>query len=191
MHCELQGLGLSLLPSRFQIWLEFARSPVGFVYLASAALPSWHSSKLMSPSMGETESPMKLNDPSSQISIDSKGDVGLGVIQGALWTRQLQVQLELIQAKVQFPPAGPIFKKDLLWSLRETRRVRQGQGNDTKKVVVVQQCFIPTSRVHDFITGMENTKDGISCKFVKIRTKPAKGEKNFLATETAAHDITR
>jgi hypothetical protein len=134
-----------------------------------------------------------MTDPSKQVLVDSKCAPDVGVIPDSLWKgqSQLQVQLQLLQSKVQFPPDGLIFVQDLLWSLRETRRVRQGQGKDTKKVVVVQQCFIPSSRVKDFIMGMENTKHGVTCKFVKIRTQPAKAEKKFLATESTANEVTR
>ena len=36
---------------------------------------------------------------------------------------------------------------------------------EKKKSHVVQQCFVPTSRVHDFIEGMQCGRDGAQCRF--------------------------
>jgi len=55
--------------------------------------------------------------------------------------------------------------------------------------VLVKQCFIPTTKIEDFIHRMENSNGGVLYKYVKIRMKPSKGEIVFDAIESTPKDI--
>ena len=71
-----------------------------------------------------------------------------------------RLQLQAIEDCVQNPPAGVFGPRDLRWEL-EYRHPR----GEHKKSHVVQQCFVPTDRVQDFIDGMQCGREGAQCRF--------------------------
>ena len=70
------------------------------------------------------------------------------------------IQLRAIEDSVQNPPAGVFGPRDLKWEV-EYRAPR----GEHKKAHVVQQCYVPSSRVADFIEGMQCGKEGAQCRF--------------------------
>ena len=78
--------------------------------------------------------------------VDSKDD-SFDIDVGAYDIHKLQVQA--IEERVQNPPPGTFGLSELRWEL-EYRPPK----DEHKKSHIVQQCFVPTSRVHDFIEGM-------------------------------------
>jgi hypothetical protein len=108
-----------------------------------------------------------------------------------LYKGQFLEHLQQIEAQVQHPPAGLICKADLLWQLRETHRSRPLPDNTKKRAVVVEQCFIPTSRTDDFIRGMETGGGVAPSKYVKIRTQPEKTRSSAYATSSTPKEVTR
>ena len=65
-----------------------------------------------------------------------------------------------IEERVQNPPAGIVGPRDLRWDV-----VYRPPRGEHKRAHVVQQCYIPTDRVTDFIQGMECGREGAQCKF--------------------------
>ena len=71
-----------------------------------------------------------------------------------------KIQLEIIKDRVRVPPPRVFGPRDLKWDLE----YRPPRG-EHKKSHVVQQCFIPTDRVQDFIQGMQCGREGAQCRF--------------------------
>lgn len=70
------------------------------------------------------------------------------------------LQLQQIEDLVQEPPPGVFGARDLRWELE----YRPPRG-EHKKSHLVQQCYIPTSRVGDFVDGMQCGREGTQCRF--------------------------
>ena len=91
-----------------------------------------------------------------------------------VYRERFKISLEMIEKKLQTPPPGIIRQGDLMWNMREIL-LRRVDGNlereRERKSIVAQQCFIPTSRVQDFIHGMENGNNSITSKYVRRRTR--------------------
>ena len=66
----------------------------------------------------------------------------------------------IIEEAVQNPPPGAFGPGDVNWALE--RRPPRGKH---RRRHVVQHCYVPTSRVDNFIAGMQNGKDGAQCTF--------------------------
>ena len=65
-----------------------------------------------------------------------------------------------IERSVQHPPTGVFGRRDLLRAIEfKARHGKFGQNS------VVQQCFIPTNRVRDFVGGMQCGKEGTQCLY--------------------------
>lgn len=71
-----------------------------------------------------------------------------------------RLQLLGIEEGVQSPPPGILGPRDLRWDV-----VYRPPRGEHKKSHVVQQCYIPTDRVQDFIEGMQCGREGAQCKF--------------------------
>ncbi|KAG0618725.1 hypothetical protein M758_4G088100 [Ceratodon purpureus] len=71
-----------------------------------------------------------------------------------------RLQLQAIEDRVQDPPLGIFGPRDLRWDLEYCP-----PRGEHKKSHVVQQCFVPTDRVQDFIEGMQCGREGAQCKF--------------------------
>lgn len=90
--------------------------------------------------------------------------------------------LATIERSVQDPPMGTFTSRALLWVLQ--RRARRGKYG---KNLVVQQCYIPTSRVPDFVAGMQSGKDGAQCVFRETKEKPKVEAQERGGPRTALH----
>ena len=79
-----------------------------------------------------------------------------------------------IERSVQNPAEGPFGTRDLTWT-PEFRARRGKHGRDC----VVQQCYIPATRIPDFIAGVQSGKEGTQCVFreTKENHKRAKDAK--------------
>ena len=71
-----------------------------------------------------------------------------------------KLQLLDIEERVQNPPPGIVGPRDLRWDV-----VYRPPRGEHKRAHVVQQCYIPTDRVQDFIEGMQCGREGAQCKF--------------------------
>jgi hypothetical protein len=70
------------------------------------------------------------------------------------------LQLKAIEDSVQNPPEGMFGPRDLKWELE----YRPPRG-EHKKAHLVQQCYVPSCRVQDFIEGMQCGREGAQCRF--------------------------
>lgn len=68
--------------------------------------------------------------------------------------------LREIEQSLQTPSAGAFGMRDLKWTL-EFRARRGKNGKDQH----VKQCYIPASRIQDFITGVQSGTEGTQCVF--------------------------
>ena len=96
------------------------------------------------------------------VCVDSKGSVRADV-HCDVDLRNVDIhkqQLLGIEDRVQCPPPGIFGPRDLKWDVE----YRPPRG-EHKKSHVVQQCFIPTNRVADFIEGMQCGREGAQCNF--------------------------
>ncbi len=75
----------------------------------------------------------------------------------------LQEAITAIERNVRHPAPGPWGAGDVEWRMLE--RTQRGSHGKTP---VVQQCYVNSDRVNDFVAGMEGAKGGISCKYVVI-----------------------
>ena len=89
-------------------------------------------------------------------------------IKDVQWT-----QVHTFDKEVQDPPPSPIPPFALMWQVQILHMCR-GKQKDEPVKQNVRQCLIPTSKVMDFISGMENGKGGFQCKFVKVQRKVQK-----------------
>ena len=71
-----------------------------------------------------------------------------------------KLQLQAIEERIQNPPPGIYGPRDLRWELH----YRPPRG-EHKKSHIVQQCYVLTSRVPDFIEGMQCGREGAQCRF--------------------------
>lgn len=68
--------------------------------------------------------------------------------------------VEIIEGGVQNPPPDVFSRGDVNWALR-----RQAPRGKHQRRHVMQHCYVLTSKVHNFITGMQNGKYGVQCTF--------------------------
>ena len=71
-----------------------------------------------------------------------------------------KLQLLDIEERLQFPPPGIVGPRDLRWDV-----VYRPPRGEHRRAHVVQQCYIPSDRVEDFIEGMQCGREGAQCKF--------------------------
>lgn len=75
-----------------------------------------------------------------------------------------------IERSVQRPPIGVFGRRALIRALEfKARRGKFGQNS------VVEQCFIPTDRVRDFIAGMQCGKEGTQCVYRETKENHKRG----------------
>ena len=70
------------------------------------------------------------------------------------------LQLKAIEDYVQNPPEGVFGLRDLKWELEYCP-----PRGEHKKAHLVQQCYVPSCRVQDFIEGMQCGREGTQCRF--------------------------
>ena len=76
-----------------------------------------------------------------------------------------------IEKSVQNPAEGPFGFRDLTWT-PEFRARRGKHGRDC----VVQQCYIPPTRIQDFIAGVQSGKEGTQCVFRETKENHKRAE---------------
>ena len=78
----------------------------------------------------------------------------------------------IIERAAQNPPPGVFGEGDLKWALQ--RRAPRGKH---RRRHIVQHCYILTSRVDDFIAGMQGGKAGLQCVFRRgIEDRPRRDD---------------
>ena len=92
--------------------------------------------------------------------------------------QMFEVLLNSILRRTQNPPPGFIKPSALLWDLR----VRHARGFH-KNRMTVQQCYIYTSRVADFIAGIGQGQDGLHSQFMCVETRTPKAT-GVITTDT-------
>lgn len=92
--------------------------------------------------------------PTVDLGLEDGVDIDVGVYD----IHKLQVQA--IEERVQNPPPGTFGPSNLRWKLE----YRPPRG-EHKKSHIVQQCYVPTSRVQDFVEGMQCGREGAQCRF--------------------------
>lgn len=68
--------------------------------------------------------------------------------------------LARIERSVQHPPPRPFGIRDLTWE--SEFRARRGKN---AKDQYVKLCYVPASRIPDFITGVQDGREGTQCVF--------------------------
>lgn len=68
--------------------------------------------------------------------------------------------LARIKGSIQHPPPGPFGIRDLTWE--SEFRARRGKN---AKDQYIKLCYVPASRIPDFITGVQDGREGTQCVF--------------------------